>query len=964
MKKEKKQEIKSWYLLKKVVGEVLYSALFLATVSIFYFFILISVKPQSFPFLTNKIEIYINNTLPDKSEISISKISVDLDNIYQLNVILEGVDLSLTKKTLSFPKITAQFSILDLITNQRPQKIKFEGAKIKLNNEIDTSNSVSKEKEKTYQEQQAQYLKQIWDIFLFLKNNKIITKNFEVSNIELEFRDKNNNQRNLIIESSHLNISEKNNNLIISTKNIVNLHNGNTAIRFNTNCQFNKNISLKCGTEFLNIVPESFSELFKGLDFLSKIQTKLGAKIDLEIDKNYELLSLIINVNSNKGSFHYNQFFIDKIDFKDLSATFELENSIQNIKLSKLKVTFDDDIKFNMSMNIKNFHDPNLEETEMYFRISNSQGDKIAKFWPIFLAPNIKDWIKSHIDQGLIKDAYANIKFKRTNNIDKLQYINSQILFSQLKLKYSDDMPEISNIDGIASFSKDDMKIDIISGDVLESKIKSGTITIDNFHQKKIILNINGIATGPGYDPLKHASYNSTFSKELPKYINGYADSSFDIKLPIKNDLTLKDAYIKVLSNIKDIKSDYLKDDSFVNVSLLKKFNDNNFDTYIDLSNAKIDLPIAGITKERQTPSKITLGITAENGELNLKNINLEIGEKNIRANISINTDKAYVSRALIQNNLHNNYTLYYEENQKQSLRNLEINGNYLDLEYLIKNLPKEGITTKNNTKFNNFIIKSSLKRVKLANNQYLENLNIDINCQDTLCLNGLIRSEMEDDNFLYVDLFQNSKKDNFTTIKANISDISLLAKGFNISDQINGGNTSITAKILRDKYQNKSIKGGLKITKGFSITKNNIVQTIEKEKIFEKVKNKIAGSKRINFNNLALNFEIKNNAIEINNLIAGSHLIGFTSKGTISLAGDNIILKGLIIPGYSLNKLFGIGDIPVLGKVIMGEKGGGLFSASYRYVKNKDNKDGKFSVNAASALAPGLTREIFKIFD
>jgi len=960
MKKERKKETISWYFLKKVTGEIVYSLFFLALLVTCYFFILISVKPQSFPFVTKKIESYINSTIPKEDEVSIRKISVDLDNLYKLKVILEDVDLNLVDKTITLPKIIAEFSVFDLISNHKPRKITFEDARIKLDSKLNMVNLLTAGKKQ--ESDDAQYTQQIWDIFVLFRNHSIITKEFAINNVEVSFKDQSNDQKTIVIKSAYIKVHEAKNQLIVDSQNIIDLENKKVDVNIDSTCKFD-NVALKCDMNFLNIIPGSFPKLFTGLDFLSKIQTNLNANLNLTIDQNYKISSLIFNANAKKGSFYYDQFFSEPIDFSNLSVTVSAKDSFKDVQLSGLEAILDNNIKFNMSMNIKNFRDPNLEESDMYFRISKAPGDKIAKFWPVFLDPQIRDWVKNHIDQGLVKDAYASLKLKRTNNINKVQWVESQVLFSKLRLKYSDAMPEITNIDGIASFTQKNMKIDIMSGDVLNSSIKSGKVTIDDFHAKNIILNLNGLASGDGSDPLKYVDYKGEMADKVTDYINGYSDSSFDIKIPLKHNITLKEMYIKVLSNIKNIESEYLENGSSVNVSVTKKFNDNRFSAYVDLSGATIDLPMASIHKEKNVPSKLTLDISTQNGEVNLDNINWLINKSKINGDILIDTNKSLVTKARIKNNFNNDYTLNYEADLNQAtnelLRKVEINGEYLNLALLLK-LPQTG----DNTHINSFALKSNIRKVGLANGQYLTNFTANIYCKDVMCKDGFIRADMPNNNSLDINMFQKSKQDNFTTVKAAISDISIIAQGLDISNQMIGGDTNIRAHIAKDNYENRVITGTLHIKNGFSVIKNDIFQEISKEKTFEDLEKALRSSDKINFNRLDMNFKIKNNILEIDDLIASSYLIGFTANGSINLSEPDTDIKGLIIPGYSINKLFGIGDIPIIGSIIMGEKGGGLFAARYSYVKDKTKKDGLFKVNAASALAPGAIRNLFKIFD
>ena len=54
---------------------------------------------------------------------------------------------------------------------------------------------------------------------------------------------------------------------------------------------------------------------------------------------------------------------------------------------------------------------------------------------------------------------------------------------------------------------------------------------------------------------------------------------------------------------------------------------------------------------------------------------------------------------------------------------------------------------------------------------------------------------------------------------------------------------------------------------------------------------------------------------------------------------------------------------MPILGAIIVGEEGGGIFAIRYDYIKKEDDKEGNFSINPVSAIIPGGIRNIFDIF-
>jgi hypothetical protein len=83
---------------------------------------------------------------------------------------------------------------------------------------------------------------------------------------------------------------------------------------------------------------------------------------------------------------------------------------------------------------------------------------------------------------------------------------------------------------------------------------------------------------------------------------------------------------------------------------------------------------------------------------------------------------------------------------------------------------------------------------------------------------------------------------------------------------------------------------------------------------------------------------------------------LGLTATGYLDYDTDQIDIRGTVVPAYALNSL--IGQIPIIGYLLTGGEGGGIFAVVY-------NATGRLSqptivVNPLSALAPGFLRGIF----
>jgi len=86
---------------------------------------------------------------------------------------------------------------------------------------------------------------------------------------------------------------------------------------------------------------------------------------------------------------------------------------------------------------------------------------------------------------------------------------------------------------------------------------------------------------------------------------------------------------------------------------------------------------------------------------------------------------------------------------------------------------------------------------------------------------------------------------------------------------------------------------------------------------------------------------------------------LGVTARGVLDLEEDTIDIDGTLVPAYAVNSI--LGNIPLLGQLLVGERGGGVFAATYR--ASGALGDPQIGVNPLSTLAPGFLRRLFGVF-
>jgi AsmA-like protein/uncharacterized protein DUF3971 len=87
---------------------------------------------------------------------------------------------------------------------------------------------------------------------------------------------------------------------------------------------------------------------------------------------------------------------------------------------------------------------------------------------------------------------------------------------------------------------------------------------------------------------------------------------------------------------------------------------------------------------------------------------------------------------------------------------------------------------------------------------------------------------------------------------------------------------------------------------------------------------------------------------------------LGMTATGNFDHEKNTIDMKGTVVPAYAINSF--LGNIPLIGNLIQGGEGKGLFAATYTATGKLSEPT--FSINPLAALAPGFLRGLFDIFD
>ncbi|WP_336232948.1 YhdP family protein [Thalassospira sp. CH_XMU1458] len=110
-----------------------------------------------------------------------------------------------------------------------------------------------------------------------------------------------------------------------------------------------------------------------------------------------------------------------------------------------------------------------------------------------------------------------------------------------------------------------------------------------------------------------------------------------------------------------------------------------------------------------------------------------------------------------------------------------------------------------------------------------------------------------------------------------------------------------------------------------------------------------------IAFSEMNGDFTYVNDVLSLSKVAANGAAVGVTANGSIDLAKSEIRLAGSIVPIYALNSA--LGAIPILGDILVGEEGGGIFAPTYTV--EGDLSDPSITVNPLSTFVPGVFRNL-----
>ncbi|EAS84592.1 hypothetical protein PU1002_02706 [Candidatus Pelagibacter ubique HTCC1002] len=681
----------------------------------------------------------------------------------------------------------------------------------------------------------------------------------------------------------------------------------------------------------INLSLNEVNYLLNPLNFSINISTK-NPKILLE-DKSLDLKDITSNISLK--SFISNQFSIDdlkistkEIKIKDLiSLTRTVEGSPQLFVLDNITkeglISTEINLKFDSDGEIKNNYQINGTVKKAKFNIFN----------------------KVEIDD-------LNLLFNISNNQLTLKKIETNLNSIKLKspLIKIEKKKDIFFVDGEVANKEqnfDIKKLKPIFGDLPNNieieKIDFNSVNIFSFNINKKLklkdLKLETILNLENFQIVKNPLNLKTF---LPNYAEQIKFKDHKIK-------------IKLIKGILDIRGDgdiYIGDESEqLSYNVIKDDRKITFNTNLNIKNNPLTINFLDYKKKKGNSSEILLkGIYKKNKELILNDIS--ITEKNnqiLIKDLMFSKNFKVKDLSYIKLNYRNKNDLLNNLELKKNKSNFSINGKSFDATQLINNSMSDDEST---AIFENFNSKFNIKigTTYINKNDYTKNLAGYFTFKNNKLDKLNLASTFSNNKKMNLSIETNNQNETITKFFSNYP--KPLIKRYDFIKGFEEGYLNFNS-IKKDGVSNSVL-----IIDNFKVKEVPVFAKLLSLASLQGIADLLTGE-GIRFTDFEMRYSSQKGLTNIEEMYAIGPAISILMDGYIE-SKKLVSLRGTLVPATTINR--SIASIPLLGKILIGEKTGeGVFGVSFK-IKGPP-KNLSTTVNPIKTLTPRfITRTLEKI--
>ena len=763
-------------------------------------------------------------------------------------------------------------------------------------------------------------------------------------------------------------------------------------------------------------------DLFPAQQWMETVHMPLAGWAYITSDFNANIKDINFLLEAGTGTIDYPSEFPEPLQLNSIHVEGRLTDDLNTLtvrkgalRLHEIAIGFDGIIH-------KQGNDYSLDG---HAETGNLPIDHLQKYWPSSLAPHTRSWVTTRVSKGVVHKASVTAHFKpgelKLKDTPE-QAVSAAVDVKGATVLYLPKHPPVSDISGLVRFTGKAMEAKISSGKYMSAtQIKFANVRFPDLNADKVrlfldialsstakdavefmslpeldkarALNLTPAVTGnvdgtvrldftafsdentsksaPMGSDINYAIAAKLINVTQPRFLHArdVADANMDINISNKGIEASGEAKIDQLPMTIDLvtsfkagnKTDYtiqcdmpvsrLPDFNLPAIDFAKgiigvdaKFTSSDSEekaqATLNLMHTSIALPTHGFNKPLNEPA--TLKITTEktpSGNTLIKSFLLDGKGYSASGNAEFNKAAGdFASLYFNKLRMGNQDLDNLEYTKVQGGIKLTARGRSFDASpYLFKG--------NGNGLSQSYVVDMRTDRLIFGQGRELKDVSVQANCA-AQCRMANINAKLPDGvSFLYT--IANGK------LNSNCDNAGELFRILGISENIAGGKVQITGSYSTGKLEGTAVMTDYTLRKAPILTKMFTIASLTG------ILDTLSGN-GIAFTKLLAPFTYQHDVITLKEAKAHGPALGITADGTIDMQANNFDLKGTLVPSYTLNSL--VGNIPLIGDVLMGGKGKGLIALNYT-VKGA-MKDPSVSVNPLSALTPGFLRGIFDIFD
>jgi hypothetical protein len=463
----------------------------------------------------------------------------------------------------------------------------------------------------------------------------------------------------------------------------------------------------------------------------------------------------------------------------------------------------------------------------------------------------------------------------------------------------------------------------------------SGTVSVNN---KELQFKGSGDANGAS---TSEVSVNYLFNPD---------DKGFDTFID-----TTSTAPVEALPRFGYPAFAFIKGALGVKASLKLGENHEESQATIDLTNTTMELDIPGLRWSKPAKEAATLELSAKKqGEVTmLPSLQLKGRNMDLHGSLELNKERSDIRVAQLDRVICEGTDLHQVLYEKTAAGyKINARGNKADMSAWMN---ASGEKTFSFERFPEMLLNADIKQVTLGESRVLMNVKGTLNCDAKQCTSADIAGETIDNKPFSFRIFRNPKGTRQLSIRS--TNAGALLKAAGVFDSMDGGDMSVSGS-YNDKAGRSLLKGSVDIN-DYTIKNAPVLANMLSLASLTGMVDTIRG-KGIAFSKLRAPFVLSQDVITFKEAKTHGDAVGITTDGTITFPPQTLNLQGTLVPSYTLNNVFG--KVPLVGKILTGGEGQGVFAARYTITGTSDNQD--VSVNPLSFLTPGFLRGLFDVFD